>query len=114
METKQTGIMLPYEELAMQGEPMPDGLNAAEQLMYLSLRMLYSQHKSGYISRELAMQEKRKIASEFKRNEALFKMNDYHIELINRTELAIWRYRKNRTLENADRLIGVFQGDIRD
>lgn len=38
-----------YEETAMQGMPMPDGLDRIDQRMFLDLRALYWQLRNGVV-----------------------------------------------------------------
>lgn len=106
----ETGIVLPYEKLAIVGEEMPDGLAFPDQIMFLSLRALYWQHKSGIIERETAIKEKRKLLKEYEINQAYQEAYKSYIEQVKKTELAKAKYRKNKTLENADYLVAVMDG----
>ena len=54
------------ERLAAKGDPLPDNLAMPEQWLYLSLRMLYREYRSGAIEKEQAGQEKRKLIDEYK------------------------------------------------
>ena len=53
------------EKIAMHSDDMPDGLNSAEQLLFLSFRFLYESHRRGMITREQAKKEKQSILSRF-------------------------------------------------
>lgn len=53
------------ERGAMKSEPMPDNLAMPEQWLYMSLRMLYREYRSGAIEKEQARQEKRKLIDEY-------------------------------------------------
>ncbi|HCA29770.1 MAG TPA: hypothetical protein DEP23_09490 [Ruminococcaceae bacterium] len=44
---------------------MPDGLTQPEQWLYLSLRALYREYRSGAVSKEQAAQEKRAILDQY-------------------------------------------------
>lgn len=47
---ERTGVELPYEQAAMNKEPMPEGLEFPDQIMYQGLRYLYAYYKMGWIS----------------------------------------------------------------
>lgn len=53
------------ERLAAKGDPLPDNLTAPEQWLYLSLRILYREYRSGAIEKKQARQEKRKLIDEY-------------------------------------------------
>lgn len=53
------------ERGAMKSEPMPDNLTMPEQWLYLSLRILYREYRSGAIEKKQARQEKRKLIDEY-------------------------------------------------
>lgn len=53
------------ERTAARGEAMPDGLKQPEQLLFVSLRILYREYRSGAIEKEQAGQEKRKLIDEY-------------------------------------------------
>lgn len=54
-----------FEQIAMRGEPLPDGLTQSESLYFLSLRNLYALYKSGQISKDNASAEKRMLVKTF-------------------------------------------------
>ncbi|MDD6824554.1 MAG: hypothetical protein PUE12_00285 [Oscillospiraceae bacterium] len=56
------------EKAAATTGPMPDELNGAEQLLFLSLRHLYATYHSGKISKEIAKVEKTQIYKEYEQN----------------------------------------------
>ena len=49
------------EVLAANGEEMPEGLDMPDQLLYLTLRELYGNFRSGIVNRERAKREKSRI-----------------------------------------------------
>lgn len=91
-----------FEKAAQKGEPMPKGLNASEQLAFLSLRNLYYRYYAKQISVEDAKAEKREIV-------AALSKNQHHEELMKKTS-ALWfridqaavNYAKEPTIENAE------------
>lgn len=106
----ETGIVLPWEKDAMAGLEMPDGLSYPDQILYLSLRMLYAQYFKKVIDRETAAKEKKKLLQEYKCYQYQDEMGKKWVEVIRLTDLARCDYKKNRTLENADRLVEIIEG----
>lgn len=106
----ETGIVLPWEKDAMAGLEMPDGLSYPDQILYLSLRMLYAQYFKKLIDRETATKEKKKLIDEYKCYQYREEMGNHWVEVIRLTDLARCDYKKNRTLENADRLVEIIEG----
>lgn len=109
-ESKTTGLIFPYERQASNGDEMPDGLEYPEQVLFLSLRMLYAQLRMGIIDRDTAVKEKRKLLKEYKSYKFVDQMGKQWVQVIKDTELARSAYRKCRTLENADQLLFVIDG----
>ena len=110
MADNATGIVLPWEQQAIRGEEMPDGLRYAEQILYLCLRMLYAQKKLGIIDRDTAILEKKKLLDEYQCYDFQQKMGDEWVAVIKETELARAEFRKNPTAENAEALVEIIEG----
>ena len=106
----ETGVVLPWEKDAMAGLEMPDGLAYPDQILYLELRMLYRQYFQKVIDRETATKEKKKLLDEYRCCQYREEMGNHWVEIIRLTDLARCDYKKNRTLENADRLIEIIEG----
>ena len=106
----ETGVVLPWEKDAMAGLEMPDGLSYPDQILYLSLRMLYAQYFKKIIDRETATKEKKKLLDEYRCYQYREEMGNHWVEVIRMTDLARCDYKKNRTLENADRLVEIIEG----
>lgn len=100
----------PYERLAMSGAEMPDDLDMPNALMYIGLRTLYHQYRTGLISRDLATSEKRKLIKKYNYQLFLQEASDRCVEIIKQTELARAKYRKERTLDSADKLVLAIEG----
>lgn len=102
------------EELAYQNVPLPRGLDALDQATFLSLRCLYSHYKRGELERHNAEIEKRAIRASHEKRKSF----DAFSRTCRAQAVILWReiegaqnaYRKNRTLENADRLSAVIDG----
>ena len=106
----ETGIVLPWEKDAMAGLEMPDGLAYPDQILYLSLRMLYRQYYQKMIGRETATKEKKKLLDEYKIYQFREELEKQWVEIIRLTELARAEYRKNPCHENAMKLIDIIEG----
>lgn len=106
----------PYESAAWDGREMPDGLDAADQWMFLSLRLLYQSYKRGAITKEIGNAEKGKLAHERTKLENKFKIRERVVQssvsMLVSVESAANAYAKERTLDNADRLYKALYGMI--
>lgn len=47
-DNNSTGVTLPYEKQAMRGDPMPNGLNYPNQLLYQALALLYARYRMDF------------------------------------------------------------------
>lgn len=108
------GLPIEMERDAMNGKEMPDGLGYPEQILYMCLRMLYDQYRKKIIDREVAAREKKKLLDEYRIYKFREQMGDEWVAQIKQTELARAEYRKNRTLENADKLLGSIDGTVKN
>lgn len=106
-ESKVTNAAFPYERKAKDGDEMPEGLEYPDQVLFLCFRMLYSQLKQGIIDRDTAIREKKKLLKEYEAYRFADQMGKEWVQVIKNTELARAEYMKNRTLENADKLIAT-------
>ncbi len=106
----ETGLVLPYENDAMAGQEMPDGLSYPDQILYLGLRMLYRQYYQKAINRDTAVREKKKMIKQYQDLKFREKMGDHWVEIIRLTECARSEYRKNPCHENAMKLIEIIEG----
>lgn len=109
-ESQTTGVTLPWEKKAMAGDEMPNGLEYPDQILYLQLRMLYAQKRAGIIDREQAVLEKKKLLDTYRHHQYIDQMGKTWVKQIKDTELARAEYRKDRTLENADKLVALIEG----
>ena len=106
-----------YEQKAMNGEPMPDDLDWLDQKMYVLLRHLYADVKRGVITQEVGKAEKKKLVASYnnERNLEAFdkKWVNHTVRLWKGIEAADSRYRKNKTIENADLLSDTILGFVK-
>ena len=117
MSAPEPGYAFPWEREAMQGAEMPDGLSLEDQLAYQAITMLYGRFRLKLVDRATGSAEKGKIGYELecrKRQADLHrKLLEWDIRLKKNVEGAINAYRKERTLENADRLVDIIDGFLR-
>lgn len=101
---------LPYERIAMAGGEMPKGLEYPDQILFLELRLLYDSYKRKIIDRETATMEKVECLRTYEGHRIVESMGKLWVDQIKKTELCRAEYRKNRTIENADRLLKSIEG----
>lgn len=103
-----------WEQAARRGSEMPDGLPPEEQAAYQAMRNLYAAYRTGRVSDLQAMKEKKKIAGAWRRareqREFSNRMTAHTVNMWKKIEAAAADYRKNRTLETADRLFREIYG----
>lgn len=100
------GFTFPWEQGAMGGEELPEGLSLPDQMAYISLRGLYRQYRSGVLDRETAAAEKRKIVKAARDAETMEAFRDK----LARSTVTLWKeieaagnaYAREPTLETAD------------
>ena len=103
-------LELPYEKIAMAGGEMPNGLEYPDQILFLELRLLYDSYKRKLIDRETATHEKVELLRTYEAHKIVDKMGREWVDQIKRTELARAAYRKDKTIENADKLLACVEG----
>ena len=102
-----------FERAAMRGDPLPHGMDLADQTAFIALRNLYSQHYSGKINREDAAAEKREVVrawEDAKRGSESAKRTADFFRVV---EKYMNHYRKERTIEAADNLADAVDGFLR-
>lgn len=103
-------LELPYERIAMAGGEMPKGLEYPDQILFLELRLLYDSYKRKLIDRDAATQEKVELLRTYEAHKIVDRMGKEWVDQIKRTELARAEYRKDKTIENADKLLACVEG----
>jgi hypothetical protein len=107
-------LQLPYEKIAMAGGAMPDGLEYPDQILFLELRLLYDSYKRQLIDRDSATREKVELLRVYEAHKIVDECGKEWVEQIKRTELARAAYRKEKTIENADKLLACIEGSRHD
>ena len=103
-------LELPYEKIAMSGGEMPKDMEYPDQVLFLELRLLYDSYKRKLIDRDTATQEKVELLRTYEAHKIVDKMGKEWVDQIKRTELARAEYRKDKTIENADKLLACVEG----
>lgn len=101
---------LPYEKIAMAGGEMPKGLEYPDQILFLELRLLYDSYKRKMIDRDTATQEKVELLRTYEAHKIVDKMGKEWVDQIKRTELARATFRKEKNIENAEKLLACVEG----
>lgn len=97
---------------------MPDGLSLVDQCAFYFLQTMYQGLRTGVKTREQAAEEKGRMTYQYDKEKRTMehwqRMGDHWSGIIRQTEAAQNAYRKNRTLENADRLSAALDGRLRE
>lgn len=103
-------LEMPYEKIAMAGGEMPKGLEYPDQILFIELRLLYDSYKRKLIDRDTATREKVELLRTYEAHKIVDNMGKEWVDQIKRTELARAEYRKDKTIENADKLLACVEG----
>ena len=102
-----------YEKTAIAGGEMPDKLSAPDKWMFLCLRTLYGQIRTGSIDRAMAIREKKKLLEEYRIMRFQEETRAHISDIWKRVEIAVSEYQKNPNVENADRVIEYLYGGVK-
>lgn len=99
----------PFERKAMSGEPLPIGLDIADECAYIALQNLYDMYHRNAVSRTQASKIKDTIVASWETQkskiEFLNRSSEVLRDLIKETSDA---YKKEPTINNADKLYAAF------
>ena len=93
------------EDMAFRGEPMPELRSQAQVLLFLHFRNLYDYAKRIQMPPEQGTREKHEILKAYEINKFLEDLQEQTNQMWKRIESAASEYRKNPTIENADKLM---------
>ena len=96
----------------VQDLPQPEGLPMAGQVLFAGLRMIYKSYCRGHISSAQASRERIHLENTCRTFAFRDNLAFGWAQKIRETEAARQAYRKERTLENADRLLAAFEGNV--
>lgn len=97
------------ERQAMRNQPLPRKIDIADSCAYEAFRYLYLMYHAGMISKEKASEEKQRIIYNWVTAKSMV-IALYEGSEIVRQHIgdASENYRKNPTIENADKMYGAF------
>ena len=97
------------ERLAATDAEMPEGLAMPEQLLFLTLRELYSNFRSGAVNRERAKREKSRIYMAYQGLQNEYKATEQHLAIKKRLSHSIGELYQCGC-PNCKRLLNIFVG----
>lgn len=97
------------ERLAAAGEAMPDNLKTHEQLLFLTLRELYNNFRSGAVTRERGRREKQSILQAYEQLKFENSLFEEHVKLRHRLEFEVGSLHKCGC-ETCRKVARVFDG----
>ena len=103
-----------FEKLAARNEPMPEGLNSAQQMYYQGLCFLHARYRAGDITAEEGKQIKAQMVRSYET--AAFELNLWENERVRWENLAgaAAEFRKNPCTDTAWELHRVLYGFRQD
>ena len=94
-----------FEREAMQGKPLPKGLDIADSCLYIALKNLYAMYRNKLISRKDATEEKRRFIYNWETDKSKIEFLDRDSEALrSKIGAASEDYKNNPCVENADKL----------
>ena len=98
-----------FEKEAMQGEPIPLGLDIADSCIYIALKNLYAMYRNKLISRKDATEEKRRLVYNWTTDKSKIEfLNRESDALRDKIGTASDEYKSNPGIETADKLYAAF------
>ena len=98
-----------FEREAMQGQPLPKGLDIADSCLYIALKNLYAMYHSKLISRKDATEEKKRLIYNWTTDKSKIEWLNRDSEVLkNRIGVASEDYKNNPCVGTADKLYAAF------
>ena len=98
-----------FEKDAMQGQPLPKGLDIADSCLYAALKNLYAMYQNKLISRKDATEEKRRLIYNWTTDKAKIEFLSRESETLrDKIGVASEDYKNNPCVETADKLYAAF------
>ena len=110
-EEKRDRVMteFDFEREAMQGKPLPKGLDIADSCLYVALKNLYAMYREKLISRKDATEEKRSLIYNWATDKSKIEfLNRESESLREKIGTASEDYKNNPCIETADKLYAAF------
>ena len=106
---KSTMTEFTLEREAMQGNPLPQGLDIADSCLYVALKNLYAMYQNKLISRKDATEEKRRLVYNWTTDKAKIEFLNRESETLrDKIAAASDDYKNNPCVETADKLYAAF------
>ena len=106
---KSTMTEFTFEREAMQGKPLPQGLDIADSCLYVALKNLYAMYQNKLISRKDATEEKRRLVYNWTTDKSKIEFLNRDSEVLkNRIGVASEDYKNNPCVGTADKLYAAF------
>ena len=106
---KSTMTEFTFEREAMQGKPIPQGLDIADSCLYIALKNLYAMYRNKLISRKDAREEKRRLVYNWTTDKAKLEFLNRESEALrNKIGAASDDYKNNPCIETAEKLYAAF------
>ena len=98
-----------FEREAMQGNPLPQGLDIADSCLYVALKNLYAMYQNKLISRKDATEEKRRLVYNWTTDKAKLEFLNRESETLrDKIAAASEEYKNNPCIETAEKLYAAF------
>ena len=98
-----------FERDAMNGDPLPKGLDIADSCLYVSLKYLYAMYKKGMVTRTDAATEKQRLVYNWTTDKSKLEFLSREVlTLSKRISNAKEEYKNNPCIETADKLYAAF------
>lgn len=106
---KSTMTEFTFEREAMQGNPLPQGLDIADSCLYVALKNLYAMYQNKLISRKDATEEKRRLVYNWTTDKAKIEFLNREAETLrDKIGTASEDYKNNPCIETAEKLYAAF------
>ena len=106
---KSTMTEFTFEREAMQGKPIPQGLDIADSCLYIALKNLYAMYQNKLISRKDATEEKRRLVYKWTTDKAKIEFLNRESETLrDKIGTASEDYKNNPCIETAEKLYAAF------
>ena len=106
---KSTMTEFTFEREAMQGNPLPQGLDIADSCLYVALKNLYAMYQNKLISRKDATEEKRRLVYNWTTDKAKLEFLNRESETLrDKIAAASEEYKNNPCIETAEKLYAAF------
>ena len=98
-----------FEKEAMQGKPLPKGLDIADSCLYVALKSLYAMYRNKLISRKDATEEKRRLIYNWTTDKSKIEFLNREAEVLrDKIGTASEAYRNNPCIETAEKFYAAF------